>query len=89
MGEETILEEEILKEIYRMADDWVHMIINKLHAHVTDFRTNPAIFLGGGSLLLKKQIEQSPEFKYIEFIDDVKANAIGYEKLAVARIRRG
>ena len=65
------------------------MIINKLHAHVTDFRTNPAIFLGGGSLLLKKQIEQSPEFKYIEFIDDVKANAIGYEKLAVARIRRG
>lgn len=89
MGEETILEEEILKEIYRMADDWVHMIINKLHAHVTDFRTNPAIFLGGGSLLLKKQIEQSPEFKYIEFIDDVKANAIGYEKLASARIRRG
>ena len=75
MGEETILEEEI--------------IINKLHAHVTDFRTNPAIFLGGGSLLLKKQIEQSPEFKYIEFIDDVKANAIGYEKLASARIRRG
>jgi len=56
---------------------------------VTDFRTNPAIFLGGGSLLLKKQIEQSPEFKYIEFIDDVKANAIGYEKLASARIRRG
>ena len=89
MGEETILEEEIIKEIYRMADDRVHMIINKLHAHVTDFRTNPAIFLGGGSLLLKKQIEQSPEFKYIEFIDDVKANAIGYEKLAVARIRRG
>ena len=89
MGEETILEEEIIKEIYRMADDWVHMIINKLHAHVTDFRTNPAIFLGGGSLLLKKQIEQSPEFKYIEFIDDVKANAIGYEKLAAARIRRG
>ena len=27
--------------------------------------------------------------KYIEFIDDVKANAIGYEKLAAARIRRG
>lgn len=38
MGEETILEEEILKEIYRMADDWVHMIINKLHAHVTDIK---------------------------------------------------
>lgn len=65
------------------------MIINKLHTHVTDFRTNPAIFLGGGSLLLRKQIEQSPEFKYIEFIDDEKANAIGYKKLTSARLRRG
>lgn len=57
--------------------------------HVTDFRTNPAVFLGGGSLLLRKQIENSPEFKYVEFIDDVRANAIGYEKLTTARLRRG
>lgn len=56
---------------------------------VTDFRTNPAVFLGGGSLLLRKQIENSPEFKYVEFIDEVRANAIGYEKLTTARLRRG
>ena len=29
------------------------------------------------------------EFKYVEFIDDVRANAIGYEKLTAARLRRG
>lgn len=57
--------------------------------NVTDFRTNPAVFLGGGSLLLRKQIENSPEFKYVEFIDDIRANAIGYEKLTTARLRRG
>ena len=56
---------------------------------MTDFRTNPAVFLGGGSLLLRKQIENSSEFKYVEFIDDVRANAIGYEKLTAARLRRG
>ena len=76
-------------EIQRMAENWLQRIINKLHTHVTDFRTNPAVFLGGGSLLLKKQIENSSEFKYVEFIDDVRANAIGYEKLTAARLRRG
>ena len=89
MQEETILDEEIILEIQRMAENWLQRIINKLHTHVTDFRTNPAVFLGGGSLLLRKQIENSPEFKYVEFIDDVRANAIGYEKLTTARLRRG
>ena len=89
MQEETILDEEIILEIQRMAENWLQRIINKLHTHVTDFRTNPAVFLGGGSLLLRKQIENSPEFKYVEFIDEVRANAIGYEKLTTARLRRG
>lgn len=53
----------------------------KMHTKVTHFRTNPAVFLGGGSLLLKQQIEKLLEFKYIEFIEDVRANAIGYEKM--------
>mgnify|MGYP000544410248 CR=1 FL=1 len=86
MQEETILEEEVIVEIQRMAENWLQRIINKLHTHVTDFRTNPAVFLGGGSLLLRKQIENSSEFKYVEFIDDVRANAIGYEKLTAARL---
>ena len=89
MQEETILDEKIILEIQRMAENWLQRIINKLHTHVTDFRTNPAVFLGGGSLLLRKQIENSPEFKYVEFIDDIRANAIGYEKLTTARLRRG
>ncbi len=42
-----------------MAKDWMQRIVNKLHAYVPDFRTNPTIFLGGGSLLLKPQIEKS------------------------------
>ena len=57
MQEETILEEEVIVEIQRMAENWLQRIINKLHTHVTDFRTNPAVFLGGGSLLLRKQLK--------------------------------
>mgnify|MGYP006982439059 CR=1 FL=1 len=55
MQEETILDEEVIVEIQRMAENWLQRIINKLHTHVTDFRTNPAVFLGGGSLLLKNR----------------------------------
>lgn len=85
MQEATILDEEVIREIQKMAEDWMQRITNKLHAYVPDFRTNPAVFLGGGSLLLKPQIEKSPDFKYIEFIEDVRANAIGYEKLTAMR----
>ena len=46
------------------------------------------MFLGGGSLLLKPQIEKSKDFKYIEFIEDVRANAIGYEKLTAMRLQK-
>ena len=44
-------------EIQRMAENWLQRIINKLHTHVTDFRTNPAVFLGGGSLLLRSKLK--------------------------------
>ena len=46
------------------------------------------VSLGGGSLLLKPQIEKSPDFKYIEFIEDVRANAIGYEKLTAMCLQK-
>ena len=88
MQEATILDEEVIQEIQKMAEDWMQRIINKLHAYVPDFRTNPAVFLGGGSLLLKPQIEKSKDFKYIEFIEDVRANAIGYEKLTAMRLQK-
>ena len=88
MQEATILDEEVVREIQKMAGDWMQRIINKLHAYVTDFRTNPAVFLGGGSLLLKQQIEKSSDFKYIEFIEDIRANAVGYEKMTALHLQK-
>lgn len=66
----------------------VESIINKLHAYVPDFRTNPAVFPDGCSLLLKQQIENASDFKYIEFIEDIRANAIGYEKMTALHIQK-
>jgi len=88
MQEATILDEEVVREIQKIAGDWMQRIINKLHAYVPDFRTNPAVFLGGGSLLLKQQIEKSSDFKYIEFIEDIRVNAVGWDLTSRFYLRR-
>ena len=88
MQEATILDEEVVREIQKIAGDGMQRIINKLHAYVPDFRTNPAVFLGGGSLLLKQQIEKSSDFKYIEFIEDIRVNAVGWDLTSRFYLRR-
>lgn len=84
MHEPTVLDKQVVDEVHRMADEWLNQIVNKLHTYVPDFRINPTVFLGGGSQVLHEQIETSPDFKFIEFIDDIKANAIGYAMLVKA-----
>jgi plasmid segregation protein ParM len=88
MKEPTVLDAEVIAEIQRLADEWMIRIINKLHTYVPDFRINPTVFLGGGSLILHDQIKASPDFKYIEFIDNINANAVGYAMLVKAKLKR-
>jgi plasmid segregation protein ParM len=88
MKEPTVLDAEVIAEIHRLADEWMIRIVNKLHTYVPDFRINPTVFLGGGSLVLHDQINASPDFKYIEFIDNINANAVGYAMLVKAKLKR-
>lgn len=57
-------------------------MINLLHSKVKDFRTAPTIFMGGGVKLLKPFIQESNMFGKTYFIEDIKANAAGYEIIA-------
>ena len=57
-------------------------ILGKLRELQVDLRTNPAIFIGGGSVLFRPLIEHTPLVAKATFIEDPKANAIGYEMLA-------
>ena len=77
-----------MKETIDLLGKILTNILTALYAYVPDFRTNPAVFLGGGSLLLKQQIEKSSDFKYIEFIEDIRANAVGYEKMTALHIQK-
>lgn len=82
----TVLDDDVICEIQKITDEWVTKIVNELHTHVPDFRTNYTVFIGGGSALLKTQINRSSDFKKIEFIDDIKANAIGYANAVKVKV---
>jgi len=54
-----------------------------------DLRSGKTVFVGGGSILLRKQIEASGKVSSPIFVDKISANAKGYELLYKAsRVRR-
>lgn len=46
-----------------------------------DLRTSKAIFVGGGAILLRRQIEASDKVGHAMFVDEITANTKGYELL--------
>ena len=54
----------------------------KLRELQVDLRANPAMFIGGGSILFEEYIKASNLVSKADFIEDPKANAIGYQMLA-------
>ena len=81
-GQETILPDAVKKAIRDAAQLHAKDILGKLRELQVDLRTNPAIFIGGGSVLFRPLIEHTPLVAKATFIEDPKANAIGYEMLA-------
>lgn len=84
----NILDEEVRNAIKDMMHTNTTKIFNELREKKVDLRTNPAIFVSGGSLLLRPYIEASDMVKLPSFETDVAANAVGYEQLACAAIKR-
>lgn len=87
-GKEIILPEEIKVTIREEAKLHAKEILDQLRELQVDLRANPAIFIGGGSVLLKPFLEQSLLVVQADFIEDCHANAIGYEMLAESQMKR-
>jgi plasmid segregation protein ParM len=87
-GRETILPPDAAQTIREAAGRHADMILDKLRELQVDLRSNPAIFIGGGSVLFRPYIENSPMVAKADFIPDPKANAIGYGMLAAAQLQK-
>ncbi len=63
------------------ARDFVSDTLSTLRERQLELRSGPVVFVGGGSILLRKQIEASGKVAHPIFVDDVRANAKGFELL--------
>jgi plasmid segregation protein ParM len=81
-GQDTILPEDVKETIRSTAKAHAKDILDKLRELQVDLRSNPAIFIGGGSILFKEFLETSLLVKSASFILSPNANAVGYELLA-------
>ena len=89
LAQETILSPEVRKTITDAVQYHANNILNQLRELQIDLRSNPAVFIGGGSLLLRPFIETSPLVAKAEFVDSPAANALGYQMLAAAALKNG
>ena len=87
-GQETILPDDAKNTILNATELHAKDILDQLRELQVDLRSNPAIFIGGGSILLRKFIEESPLVAKADFIESPNANAIGYEMLARNQLKR-
>ena len=87
-GRPTILPQEVREVVFMKVRSYACDILDKLRELQVDLRANPAIFIGGGSILLRSFVEESPLVAHADFVTDPKANAIGYGMLATAQLRR-
>ena len=71
------------------AQMFVSDLFGKLRERGIDLRSGRTVFVGGGSILLRKQIEASGKVASPIFVDRISANAKGYEMLHRASGARG
>lgn len=80
-GDEEYYDEKIVDTVDRCAKEYITNFLAKFKEKNIDLKQSFIIFAGGGSLLLKKYLEGSELIKRHMFIENINANAIGYEML--------
>jgi len=80
-GKTSGFKTEWIQMVEYQAQEFVNDLFSTLRERMVDLRTGKTVFVGGGSILLRKQIEASGKVDDILFIEDINANAKGYEFL--------
>jgi len=87
-GKKTVLSPEIQQKIKDESAQHAIHILNQCRELGIDLKSNPAFFVGGGSLLLKPFIENSGMVSVTEFFENISANAYGCTILANSKLQK-
>ena len=72
---------EAAQVVLQQAQSFVSDLFSTLRERQIDLRSSRVLFVGGGSILLRRQIEASGKTGMPLFVSDINANAKGYELL--------
>jgi len=81
LGKQAELPEGVVKLIMESAREFISDLLDKLREQQIELKAGRVVFVGGGALLLKKQILESGKVNQPIFVQDVRANAKGYALL--------
>lgn len=71
----------VIRIIYEQVQAFIDDLFSKLRERMIDLHSVKPVFVGGGSILLKKQIENSGKVGSALFVGSISANSRGYELL--------
>ena len=80
-GQGSSYGEEVAALVEYQTQEFVNDMLGALRERQLDLRTGRVIFVGGGAYLLRRQIETSGKVAHPVFVEDVNANAKGFEYL--------
>ena len=72
---------EAARIVDRQARDFVNDLFSTLRERGLELKTGKVVFVGGGANLLQRFIQASGRIGAAYFVEDIRANAKGYELL--------
>lgn len=80
-GATSDFDEAVVLLVEKRAQAFVDDLVGKLRERMIDLRVGKTVFVGGGSILLRRQIGACDKISSAVFVDEITANARGYEVL--------
>lgn len=77
-GEKTDYDMQVIRMVQEMTKTYVDDLLGTLRERGLDLKTGCVVFIGGGALLLRENLENSDKVGKCVFIEDICANAKGY-----------
>ena len=71
----------VANAVEQQAQDFINDLFSTLRERGLELKSGVVVFVGGGSIRLRRQIEASGKIGKALFVDDIQANAKGFEKL--------
>ncbi len=80
-GEHTACVPELVALVKRETEAFIEDLFSSMRERMIDLRSGQVVFIGGGAILLRRFIENSGKVGQAIFMEDIRANAKGYELL--------